>query len=290
MKKSSGIKFALALMLSASTLISASSLSAMSAVGNVNVTKGTPTVDGKLDDAAWKDAAVIKVDSSTAKPWAGEIPADFTSTVKFLWDDTALYACGTIKDSTFKASDEGGYSGDAFQISIDAGQVFYGTDASRAIFYSFGCSSGKNSIQRQESSNNAVVFDGEGVTIKTAKTSDGWSFELAMPWDMLKEDVKLKANKTIAPAEGFKLNAMFCYLDRNTEGTLVTAFGTTLSDENTAYDWGPNDHGVTLTLAAAPAVAEPTVPNAPQTSDAALTAVIAAVVSAAAIIVVKKKF
>ncbi|MGN1128640.1 MAG: hypothetical protein ACI4T6_06755, partial [Candidatus Flemingiibacterium sp.] len=43
-------------------------------------------------------------------------------------------------------------------------------------------------------------------------------------------------------------NVMACYINYDAAGTMVSAFGTTLTDESVAYDWGPKDHGITLTL------------------------------------------
>ena len=292
MKKSTLLAAVLSATVVASAL--APNVSAMKAIGDVSVPYGTAVIDGKINADEWKDAAVIPFNGDTAKAWAGAVPADFSTDVKALWDETGLYLAGEITDSTFMASTEGQYNGDAFQFSIDLGQVFYGTTESRAIFYSFGCWDGGNTmVQRQESKNDAVVNDGDGVEIKTTKTSDGWSFELMLSWDMLAEDAELKSGKTVDVAEGTKLNMLICYLDKDTAGNVVNAFGTTLTDEGTAFDWGPNDHGITITLAA-PAVADDAPADeggatAPQTADIASIAIFAAAASAAALVVFKKK-
>ena len=117
----------------------ASSVSAMSAVGNVEVPRGTPTIDGKISDGEWDGAGVVNFSSATAKAWVGAVPGDFNTDVKVFWDEKGLYLAGEVVDSTFVASNEGSYDGDAFQVSIDLGQTFYDTDNNRAIFYSFGC-------------------------------------------------------------------------------------------------------------------------------------------------------
>lgn len=117
----------------------ASSVSAMSAVGNVEVPRGTPTIDGKISDGEWDGAGVVNFSSATAKAWVGAVPGDFNTDVKIFWDEKGLYLAGEVIDPTFVASNEGSYDGDAFQVSIDLGQTFYDTDNNRAIFYSFGC-------------------------------------------------------------------------------------------------------------------------------------------------------
>ena len=293
MKKSTLIAAALSATVAVSAL--APNVSAMKAVGDVDVPYGTAVIDGKINADEWKDAAVIPFNGDTAKAWVGSVPADFSTDVKALWDETGLYLAGEITDSTFMASTEGQYNGDAFQFSIDLGQVFNGTDESRAIFYSFGCwDGGSTMVQRQESKNDAVVNDGDGVEIKTTKTSDGWSFELMLSWDMLAEDAELKSGKTVDVDEGTKVNMLICYLDKDAAGAVANAFGTTLSDEGTEFDWGPNDHGVTLSLvkpepAEVDDTTDATDTDAPQTADIVSVSALAALASAAALVIVKKK-
>lgn len=260
-----------------------SSVSAMSAVGNVNVPYGTPKVDGKISSGEYASAATVNFSSKTAKAWSGSIAEDFNADVKFLWDENGLYFAGDILDSAVTASSEGKYDGDAFQISIDMGQYFATTEESRAIFYSFGLNETKAMIHRQESKNNAVMYDGDGVAIKTWKTDNGWAFEAMIEWDTLEEDANLKSGKTFEAKEGFKLNAMFCYMDKDASNKLISAFGTTLTGEDVAYDWGPKDHGITLTLAAKKAAPA----NAAQTADPIALLLVAA--SGSALVVAKRR-
>lgn len=114
-----------------------------------------------------------------------------------------------------------------------------------------------------------------------------------LSWDMLAEDAELKSGKTVDVAEGTKLNMLICYLDKDTAGTVINAFGTTLTDEGTAFDWGPNDHGITLTLAA-PVVVEDTPTEEGGATGSAdrgrgFVAIFAVAASAAALVVFKKK-
>ena len=285
------MKLQKALSLTLGTLLCTAALtlpaSAMKAIGNVNVPYGSPKIDGKIDAAEWKNAGKFTVDSTTAKAWNGKIPADFSANVSVMWDETNLYLSGTIKDPNVSFSTEGNYDRDAFQVSIDLGQTLYNTSENRAIFYSFGCyEDGTGMLQRQESKNNAVVKDGEnGLLMKTAKNDSGWSFETAIPFAMLKEDNNLKSGKTTDIAAGTKMNVMACYLDNTGENKRTSMFGTTLTDESVAYDWGPKDHGITLVLEAkkaAPAAA-------PATADPAALAILAAAASGAAVVVSKKR-
>ena len=241
------------------------SINAMTAVGNIDVAYGTPTVDGTIDSVdEWFGANMFTVDSSNAKPWSGDMAGDFKADVYTMWDDSGIYFGGIITDSTFKSSTNDGYGGDAFQISIDLGKVFYGTDNARAVFYSFGCYEDTGIVQVQETVSNRIINDGdEGLAIKTAQTDTGWSFEVYFPWTLLYNDMNEKSGENVTIAAGLQTNVLICYMDKSESGDLLCALGTTVTDENTAFDWGPNEHGITLTLKEYGAIIEEVVAETP---------------------------
>lgn len=66
------------------------------------IIKGTPVVDGLLDDAYLESASHV-ISNRYAWSWGGYTendPRPSTGTVYFLWDENYLYACGVVKDST----------------------------------------------------------------------------------------------------------------------------------------------------------------------------------------------
>lgn len=284
-------------------------INAMSAVGNVDVAYGTPVINGTIDSTEWTDANMFTISSANSKPWSGEIAADFKADIYTLWDDSGFYVAGKITDSTFMYSPDGGYGGDAFQISIDMGQVFHGTDNARAVFYSFGCYEGTSLVQVQEATNSRIINDGdEGLVIKTAKSASGWDFELYFPWDVLIKDMNEKIGKDVKVEAGLKINALMCYLDKSDSGELIAALGTTFNDENTDFDWIPDEHGITFVLnelvipeivveETAPDTAVPTetapaaseAAKAPQTADGISIALIMAAVSGLGLAIRKRK-
>ncbi|MHC1695132.1 MAG: sugar-binding protein [Eubacteriales bacterium] len=263
----SALMLALALLLLAAPL----TVSAMTAVGDMPVGYGKPTIDGVINADEWATSTSFVVDSKNAKTWTGEFKVSIK--MNTLWDETGLYLAGEISDADVTPVTSG-YGADGFQISLDLGQSFVGSGEARAIFYSFGCFEDGNAVLvRQESNNNAEVANGEnGFSIKTVKTSTGWLFEALLPWAMLKEDNNLKSGKDFTVAPEAKINALICYLDGDA-GAVASAFGTTKTDESVAFDWGPDDHGITFILKAQPVpetTAEetaPTTPEAPETSD-----------------------
>jgi hypothetical protein len=247
----------------------------MTAVGNAPVGYGKPTIDGIINVNEWSASTPFVVDEKNAKTWTGEFKVSIK--MNALWDETGLYLAGEITDANVTLTTSG-YGADGFQVSLDLGQSFVGSGESRAIFYSFGCYEDGNAVLvRQESANNAEVANGEnGFSIKTVQTSTGWLFEALLPWSMLKEDNNLKSGKDFTVAPDAKINALICYLDGD-DGAVASAFGTTKTDESTAFDWGPDDHGITFVLQAQPVpettqeetVAEET-PAAPKTSDSSI--------------------
>ncbi|MHB1150879.1 MAG: sugar-binding protein [Eubacteriales bacterium] len=279
---------------------------ALTPIGNINVPFGTPTVDGNLAQGEWSENNKIVVDqnSATAEGWAGEVPADLKIDFYYTWDTENLYFAGIITDPTFFYSASGdNYNGDAFQISLNLGQVFKTVDYERAIFYSWGClEDGTVDVFRQESMDNIVLED----VGFSKKLDTGWQFEIKMPWATLVQDVADKTDVTVAVEAGLKIDALICYLDRDDTGALINAFFTS----NVAPGgWDPDVFGITLNLAAkveaapeteapaadapaadtaAPAADAPATPAA-QTADTVVFAAALVILAAGAVIIAAKK-
>lgn len=295
------VKLILSVIVAAIMIAAPMTVFAFAPVGDINVLYGTPTIDGKLAQGEWSENNKIVVDanSATANGWTGTVPANFKIDFYYTWDDTNLYFAAAITDPDVTESPSGdNYSGDAFQISLNLGQVFKTADYERAIFYSWGLlADGTVDIFRQESSNN-IVLDNVGFSSKTAS---GWQFEVAMPWSTLVQDVSEKAGVDVKVAPGLKIDALICYLDHDATGALANAFGTSKTD---TLGWDPDSFGITLNLVkqeettAAPAdtaasadtgAAAPAT-TAAQTSDAiVISALIAVAAAGAAIIYINKK-
>ncbi len=279
---------------------------ALTPIGDISVPFGTPTIDGNLAQGEWSENNKIVVDqnSATAEGWLGEVPADLKIDFYYTWDTDFLYFAGVITDPTFFYSASGdNYNGDAFQISLNLGQVFKSADYERAIFYSWGClEDGTVDVFRQESMDNIVLED----VGFSKKIDTGWQFEIKMDWATLVKDVADKADVTVAVEPGLKINALICYLDHDDTGALINAFFTS----NTAPGgWDPDVFGITLNLAAKPEVTEAPAVEAPaedapaaeaaetpaaeapaaQTADTAVLAAALAMLAAGAVIVAAKK-
>lgn len=277
---------------------------ALTPIGNINVPFGTPTIDGNLAQGEWSENNKIVVDQNTATAdgWTGEVPADLKIDFYYTWDNDNLYLAGIITDPTFMYSASGdNYNGDAFQISLNLGQVFKSAEYDRAIFYSWGClEDGTVDVFRQESMDNIVLED----VGFSKKLDTGWQFEIALPWTVLVEDVSAKSGVDVTVAAGLKIDALICYLDRDEDGTLLNGFFTSNTEPG---GWDPDVFGITLNLVAKPeaapeteaeadagsadTAAEAPAAQAPaaQTADASPVAAALLILAAGAVIAVWKK-
>ncbi|MCE5252202.1 carbohydrate-binding family 9-like protein [bacterium] len=159
----------------------------------INRASGAITIDGKLDDAAWKNAPEATLtETNTGKP----VP--LRSTVKLLWDDTYLYVGYYCEDpdawATIEKFDGALWDEEVVEIFIDPGGkgiTYYELEVSpinNAVDL-FVLNQGK-AFQGRISGwfdwsfkdlKRAVYVDGDG---KKEGTKDKfWTVELAIPFD-----------------------------------------------------------------------------------------------------------
>ncbi|MFW6051673.1 MAG: carbohydrate-binding family 9-like protein [Myxococcota bacterium] len=150
--------------------------------------KEAPTIDGKLDDAAWKDAIAGRPFVDTMKG----TPAEPRSTVQLAWDDEHLYAAFRVQDdllkSDFTEHDEHLWEQDAVEIMVDpdgdgrnyfemqvspAGVVFDTRYDTRRQPKPFGHVDWSSELEAK------VEVRGE---IGDDEADEGYSAEIAIPW------------------------------------------------------------------------------------------------------------
>ncbi len=255
---------------------------AFTPVGDVNIAKATPTIDGVLSAGEYPESGhvLINQENATTKGWAGapNFPANTYIDIYFACDETNLYIAGHVTDPAVKTSVSRDYTGDAFQISLNVGNVFKSKDASsRAIFYSWGLQKDNMiDVVRQESKRDDVFMDAG----KGALTDKGWDFEVALSWEQLIEDAEAKSGATVDFEGGkTKIGMLLCYLDYNANGALAYAFGTPKTD-TMAFD--PDNFGASLLV---PNMKE----ENPKTNDALVAVLALAAVAGTAIVVSKKR-
>ena len=156
-----------------------------------------PIIDGRLNDAAWRDAAWTEafVDiEGEAKP-----RPRFDTRVKMLWDDEFFYVGADLKEphvwGTLTAHDSVIFHDPDFEVFIDPngdGLEYYEFEIN-ALGTGWDLFLPKPYKQGGKASNaweipglkSAVFVDG---TLNDARDTDrGWSVELAFPWSVLGE-------------------------------------------------------------------------------------------------------
>ena len=108
-----------------------------------------------------------------------------------------------------------------------------------------------------------------------------------LEWSTLNADLQAKAGTTVNITKGTKINMMMCYLDHGTDGQITNAFGTTRTGNDVEYNWGPADHGITLTLGEK--IEAPVDAPAPATADITSVAVISLAAAGALFVCVRAK-
>ena len=174
MKKITSLALAALLAASLSYAVSAEAVS-------TDIKNGTPTLDGELDEI-YTQSASYKLDNFGFYTW-GDGDADNTSdaTAYFLWDSDYVYICVVADDKTpSSAADapENNWQNDAaemwfvdddmkFKIHAAAdGNFFLGGDADGAVAWEKGIEGAKHSAKM---------------------TDNGWTVEVALPMNKLKE-------------------------------------------------------------------------------------------------------
>ena len=240
-------------------LLTAAIIAPASAAGANEILKGTPTLDGQLDDIYTQSAVYTITEDQVNYPWGGaEIQPYDGAASYFLWDDNYLYVCTVNKDDTpmTLALAEKGWQNDAAEMwftdegllhkihaSAD-GNFFLGTDADGVTAYDF-----------------------EGAKSAASFTADGWCVEVALPLN------DLAAGREFS----YSLQVNNILDDQGASG---------FASGSQKGDYGMKCVAEEVELPVEEVVEEPT---APQTFDAGIVAAVAAIVSAAGYALSKKR-
>jgi hypothetical protein len=151
------------------------------------------TVDGKLDDAAWSQAAPAV---TLQFLWEEQTGAKQRTLVRLAWDERALYVAYDAEDADITAQytkrDDPTFRDDALEIFVNPDPrqetVYYGFEVNaRGVLYDYLNYNSRTLFKR---------FDATGVEIATAlrgtlnareDRDEGWTLELAIPWANFEE-------------------------------------------------------------------------------------------------------
>lgn len=161
--------------------------------GFAAVHKATPTIDGKLDEACWKDAPVARIGEerqfyplSKGGAWRG--PEDLTAAIRYLWDDQYLYFGVEVNDDKFVGTDADGglWHRDGLQFLADPMRA----SADKPGKYDYALGLGPKGPQMCcHSSASPETADGVIPDVKMAAVPTGEKgnviYEVAVPWKRL---------------------------------------------------------------------------------------------------------
>ncbi|MHC1694912.1 MAG: hypothetical protein AB9835_06520 [Eubacteriales bacterium] len=289
------MKKALSLVLFAVLLVSVFAMSVSAAPVAYSMPKATtvPTIDGAITGDEYKDALVVELkkgDASLFVP-AGSIDTFGGAKFQFMWGDAGIYFVAEVADTTAPASapasGTGSYnSGDGIQFNIYTATTIAGSAVGDCLFFSYHP---KTADGKAEVGEHFVYGDGaSGGNVPEAKVAsvmngNSYVIEGLIPKEAF---AKLTAPITLGSGSVIYMNSVVMEMDdAGTQSLIIdnTWFDGSLASNYTLVDTaaGPSPE--------APTDAAPTTPDAPQTSDAGVFAILGLfVASAVAFAVVKK--
>ncbi len=143
-------------------------------------------IDGRLDEAAWKQAAAIPYQF----PWDKQTGAKQATTARLLWDEDFLYVGWDCEDTDIVAHygvhDDPTYKDDAVEIFInpDSRQAFYyGMEINaRGTVYDYFYAFPRLLIKRVDFEGLKIASYIHGSLNMRGDRDKGWTIELAIPW------------------------------------------------------------------------------------------------------------
>lgn len=144
------------------------------------------SIDGVLDEAAWKQAPVIHY----VFPWDKQTGAKQNTAARLLWDEKFLYIAWEAEDADIVArhasADDPTYLDDAVEIFInpDPRQTwYYGLEINaRAVIYDYFYVFPKMLLKRINFEGVHIASFIRGTLNVRGDTDKGWIIELGIPW------------------------------------------------------------------------------------------------------------
>lgn len=156
--------------------------------------KSAITVDGKLDDAAWRNAVTLEF----GFPWDQQTGAKQRTVARLLWDDQNLYVGYECDDADivahFDKRDDPTYRDDAVEIFINPNasqQNYYGLEMNaKAVLYDYFYVFNQLLLKRLDMTGVQLATHLRGTLNQTSDKDEGWSLEVAIPWANFEELAK----------------------------------------------------------------------------------------------------
>jgi Carbohydrate family 9 binding domain-like len=161
-------------------------------------------IDGKVDAGEWDNAYKVTLDRAQQDAfradttWKG--PEDFSGTYSFKWDENALYILGQVRDATPRLNDKEApefWNGDGaeFALGLDDSDPERTNVVPTDFKVTIGVGTKPGWQIRNEGEDKAIGDSGNNLVV--TNTSDGYLFELQIPWTIL-NGATVKAGQRIA--------------------------------------------------------------------------------------------
>ena len=147
-----------------------------------------PTIDGRLDEAAWSRASPPIVLQFL---WESQTGAKQKTAARLLWDSHALYVGFDAEDADVNARflqrDDPTYRDDAVEIFINPDPtqevVYYGFEMNaRGVLYDYLNYNSRTLFKRFDATGVAIASAVRGTLNAPEDIDNGWSLEVAIPW------------------------------------------------------------------------------------------------------------
>jgi hypothetical protein len=151
--------------------------------------KSRINIDGKLTDKAWEDAAPA---IELIFPFEQQSGKKQKTRVRLLWDDSALYAGYDCEDEDITAQyterDDPTYQDDAVELFVNPRPsqepVYYGMEMNvRAVMYDYLAVNGTALFKHLEFKGFRLATFIRGTMNARGDRDEGWSLEVAVPWE-----------------------------------------------------------------------------------------------------------
>lgn len=180
---------------------------------SIEISKGTPTIDGKIDTNEYKSKYTM--DKTNCNPWQGII-GDSKADVYFAWDEEALYYAAEVTDNSpaYESDDKSWFSVDCVQLAVNPGNLIKKTDG---IFFSFGAKKDNTVVTFRHNYDEKIISDSiSAASSGHVSGSNSYIIEAKIPWDMIA--FKTTTGNTIDTSSfvaksGAEINLLPCIID-----------------------------------------------------------------------------
>jgi hypothetical protein len=150
-------------------------------------------IDGRLDEAAWTNAAAPV---TLQFLWESQTGAKQLTSGRLLWDAQALYVGYDAEDADINARftqrDDPTYRDDAVEIFINPDPtqetLYYGFEMNaRGVLYDYLNYNSRTLFKRYDATGVQIATSIRGTLNDRSDTDNGWSLEAAIPWANFEE-------------------------------------------------------------------------------------------------------